>query len=264
MIYPSKAILPRHTTTRRFFRIAISSSTKVAHLLISVGNGLLPGGAQRTTDVMWRSFSSIPSSRDRAIDCDANPVSNNTGYKKFPDPSPVKGRPVRLEPCAPGASPSASTLASGSPKEGTGFPQYVWSAYARRRTRAISAQYVRRRGHNSQLSMRLASTLNCAAACVTSGLCSLRTALSSISCIFKIGSCATEKIVRSARRRSHPSHPTVETPFTVIKVNSPDCRNQTFPALRGKLGFRRSTLRTLATERKRFEGCIRSTFVPMG
>ena len=121
--YPSKAILPRHTTTRRRFRFAISSSTNAEQFRISIGKGLFPGGAHRTTDVMWRSLSRIPSSRDCAVGCDANPVSNNTGYRKFPDPSPVNGRPVRLEPCAPGASPSARTRASGSPNEGTGFPQ---------------------------------------------------------------------------------------------------------------------------------------------
>ena len=33
------------------------------------------------------------------------------------------GRPVRFEPCAPGASPITSTRALGSPKPGTGLPQ---------------------------------------------------------------------------------------------------------------------------------------------
>ena len=40
---------------------------------------------------------------------------------KFPEASPVNGRPVRLEPCAPGASPRMSTAALGSPKPGNGL-----------------------------------------------------------------------------------------------------------------------------------------------
>ena len=35
----------------------------------------------------------------------------------------VNMRPVRLAPCAPGASPTTSTRAPGSPKPGTGLPQ---------------------------------------------------------------------------------------------------------------------------------------------
>jgi len=35
----------------------------------------------------------------------------------------VNMRPVRFDPCAPGAKPRMSSLARGSPKEGTGFPQ---------------------------------------------------------------------------------------------------------------------------------------------
>jgi len=53
----------------------------------------------------------------------ANPVSWRTGYMKLPEASPVKGRPVRLEPWAPGARPRTITRALGSPKPGTGFPQ---------------------------------------------------------------------------------------------------------------------------------------------
>ena len=36
-------------------------------------------------------------------------------------------RPVRFEPCAPGARPIIRTRAAGSPNPGTGFPQYSWS-----------------------------------------------------------------------------------------------------------------------------------------
>jgi len=54
--------------------------------------------------------------------CEAKPASCSTGKRKFPDPSPVKGLPVRLEPCAPGASPSTSTRAFLSPKEAPACP----------------------------------------------------------------------------------------------------------------------------------------------
>ncbi len=52
---PSNPILPRHTITRRFASAAISSSRYGAHRAISSGNGLFPGGAQRTTDVIQAS-----------------------------------------------------------------------------------------------------------------------------------------------------------------------------------------------------------------
>lgn len=116
---------------------------------ISASDGLLPGGAQRTTELIQRPRKRIPSWRESAVGCEANPVWCKTGYRKFPEPSPVNGRPVRFDPCAPGAKPRASTRAFGSPNEGTGFPQYSHSAYARRRVRAISAQYVRNREQRS-------------------------------------------------------------------------------------------------------------------
>src|SRR5215469_15502680 len=59
-------------------------------------------------------------------------------------------RPVRLAPCAAGASPTIKTRAAGSPKEGTGLPQYVQSRKARRRAAAIREQCSRKRGHSSQ------------------------------------------------------------------------------------------------------------------
>ena len=66
--------------------------------------GLLSGGAQRTAAVMYRSFSVSPSLRSVALGWLANPVSYSTGYMNLPEASPVNGRPVRLEPCAPGRS----------------------------------------------------------------------------------------------------------------------------------------------------------------
>jgi len=53
----------------------------------------------------------------------ARPRSWRTGYMKLPEPSPVKGRPVRLAPWAPGARPRMRMRARGSPKPGTGRDQ---------------------------------------------------------------------------------------------------------------------------------------------
>lgn len=59
-------------------------------------------------------------------------------------------RPVLLAPCAPGASPTTSSRAAGSPNDGTGFPQYSWSRYARRLTLATSRQCATSRGQRVQ------------------------------------------------------------------------------------------------------------------
>ncbi len=124
---PIEGDRPRHTTTRRFASRPISRSSHGAQLRSSSGVGLLAGGAQRPTDVIQRSVSFMPSSRELATGCEAKPASYSTGNKKSPDPSPVNGLPVRFDPCAPGASPRARTRAWGSPNEGTGRPQYSQS-----------------------------------------------------------------------------------------------------------------------------------------
>ena len=112
---------------------------------------MLSGGAQRTAAVMYRSFNFMPSSRSMAVGWLANPVSYSTGYMKLPEASPVNGRPVRFEPWAPGASPMTSTRACGSPKPGTGFPQYSQLRYARRFTRATSWRYSTSLGQRVQV-----------------------------------------------------------------------------------------------------------------
>src|ERR1019366_8679333 len=60
-------------------------------------------------------------------------------------------RPVRLEPCAPGARSRIRIRAWGSPKEGTGCPQYSQSRKARRFTAAMRSQCSRKRGQRRQL-----------------------------------------------------------------------------------------------------------------
>src|SRR3984885_9472610 len=44
----------------------------------------------------------------------------SVAYRRSPAKSPVKGRPVRLAPCMPGARPTISSRPSGSPNAGTG------------------------------------------------------------------------------------------------------------------------------------------------
>ena len=70
----------------------------------------------------------------------ANPAACIARIRKSPEPSPVNTRPVRLAPCAAGASPSTSSRASGSPNPGTGRAQYVSSRCAAFFTCATRAQ----------------------------------------------------------------------------------------------------------------------------
>src|ERR1700722_431115 len=114
---------PRQTTTRSSDNSVISSSRKGAQFSSSERLGALSGGAQRTTELIQQFLSCMPSLRDTELGCEAKPVSWRTGYKKSPEPSPVNGRPVRLEPCAPGANPKTNKRAFSSPKEGTGLAQ---------------------------------------------------------------------------------------------------------------------------------------------
>src|SRR5665213_2561199 len=94
---------------------------------IFCGVGLSPGGAQRTTEPIQSLRSLRPSSRLMATGLEASPSSWRTGYMKSPEPSPVKGRPVRLAPWAPGARPRTRMRALRSPNPGTGLAQYSWS-----------------------------------------------------------------------------------------------------------------------------------------
>mgnify|MGYP003337234700 CR=1 FL=1 len=102
------------------------------HSAISLGSGLLPGGAHRTAQVIRVSRSSWPSRREELVSIFAKPLLNNERYNQSPELSPVKIRPVLFAPCAPGARPTITTLAFMGPKPVTGLPQYFWSAYARR------------------------------------------------------------------------------------------------------------------------------------
>ena len=93
----------------------------------------------------------MPSSREVALGCEAKPASWRTGNRKSPEPSPVKGRPVRLEPCAPGASPKRqhARVARRRRRE-RACPSTPNRRRRGWRTRATSAQYSRSRGQRSQ------------------------------------------------------------------------------------------------------------------
>ena len=66
-----------------------------------------------------------PSSRCSEDGWVAKPAAWSAPKSHVPLWSPVNMRPVRLPPCAAGASPTSSTRASGSPKPGSGRAQYV-------------------------------------------------------------------------------------------------------------------------------------------
>ena len=66
-------------------------------------------------------------------------------------------RPVRLPPCAAGASPRIAIAAAGSPKPGSGRPQYSSDANAARRSRATDSRHATSRGHRRQATISAAS-----------------------------------------------------------------------------------------------------------
>jgi len=129
------------------WRTFISAARKGKQLAISIGLGLLSGGAQRQTALIYTSFRVNPSSLFDEEGWLANPARCSAAYKKLPDESPVNMRPVRFEPCAPGASPTTNRRAWWSPNPGTGLPQYSQSRYALRRFRATSSRQATSRGH---------------------------------------------------------------------------------------------------------------------
>jgi len=103
-----------------------SSSSRASHgeqRASSSGRGAFPGGAQRAESVTHTPHSTSPSSRDTLRAWFASPARCSAAYRKSPDRSPVKTRPVRLPPCAAGARPTTASRARGSPHPGTGRAQ---------------------------------------------------------------------------------------------------------------------------------------------
>src|SRR5699024_1622098 len=80
----------------------------------------------------------------------ALPISYIARYNTSPERSPVNIRPVRFAPCAAGASPTIAIAASGSPKPGTGRPQYSSSRKAARLVCATSSRHSTSRGQAAQ------------------------------------------------------------------------------------------------------------------
>ena len=70
----------------------------------------------------------------------------------------MKLRPVRLAPCAAGASPTIRIRGRSAPKPGTGRPQYGSSANERRLVAATSSRQATSRGQARQTEMRASTS----------------------------------------------------------------------------------------------------------
>ena len=83
------------------------------HVSRSAGVGLLAGGAHRTAAATYASRSCSPSPARTDSGWFAKPVRCSDAKRKSPERSPVNTRPVRLPPCAAGASPTSSSAGVG-------------------------------------------------------------------------------------------------------------------------------------------------------
>jgi len=109
--------------------------------------GLSPGGTHLRTGVMYPRFRTNPSSRLVDVGWLANPTAYRQRIRNSADLSPVNTLPVRFPPCAAGANPTISNLASGDPYPVTGLPQYSQSRYCFRFSFAIRVRNATKRGH---------------------------------------------------------------------------------------------------------------------
>ncbi len=119
---PSNAILPRQTTTRNCVSNRISSSSHGAQFFSSSFVGLFPGGAHRPTDEIHISAQLHAVVAPRRLRLRGKSHSVQHRIQKIARSIAGKRSPRRFDPCAPGASPSASTRAFSSPNDGTGLP----------------------------------------------------------------------------------------------------------------------------------------------
>ena len=106
-----------------------------------------------------------PSSAATDVGCDAKPVRYSDANRKSPDRSPVKIRPVRLPPCAAGASPTTRTRAAGSPNPGSGRAQYRWPANRAGGSAAAASRHATSRGQTAGSADDLARRDRSAATC---------------------------------------------------------------------------------------------------
>ncbi len=105
----------------RSFGIALISAPRYfAQMVISSDFGSLSGSAHLTALVMRQSRKLMPSSALPLYSPCTKPNFVSVLNNMIPDLPPVKGRPVRLAPLPPGASPTISNGAFKLPKDGTG------------------------------------------------------------------------------------------------------------------------------------------------
>ncbi len=83
--------------------------------------GFIQGGRHLTAFVILQLMSLKPSPCASEFFLFEKPCLNNVSYKIIPAWSPVKGLPVLLAPCKPGAKPTIKSLTSFAPKAGTGL-----------------------------------------------------------------------------------------------------------------------------------------------
>src|SRR5436190_6218847 len=130
--------------TLTFGKVSNSDFRNWRQVLISDGSGLFCGGTQRTELAMRQSTNSSVSSARSSYTPLARPCLSKVAYSRSPAQSPVKGRPVRLAPCSPGASPAINRRAVSGPKLGTGSLNQ--SGYLRR----LSCRNACSRGQSGQ------------------------------------------------------------------------------------------------------------------
>ncbi len=101
--------------------LRVRHSGKALQARISAGSGLLAGGRHFTALVMRQSGSAQPVVRGHRLRRGwQSRCACRVWYSRMPAWSPVNGRPVRLAPCSPGASPTISSRGRASPKGATG------------------------------------------------------------------------------------------------------------------------------------------------
>ncbi len=128
----------------------VSSSSRLNHapqVRFSVAVGLFSGGAQCTGETILTPLSRRPSAACLVVPWLARPARCSAAMIQSPERSPVNILPVRFPPCAAGANPTTSRCGLGSPKEGTGRPQYGSVANARRFSAATRSRHRTSLGH---------------------------------------------------------------------------------------------------------------------
>ena len=152
------------TRTGRATR-ANSAASQGAQVSRSVTEGLFSGGAHRTAATILAPISRWPSPAAVDVGSAASPHRCSEANRTSPLRSPVKIRPVRLPPCAAGASPRISTpglvVAPAGHRAG---PSTARCARTRRLTRGHLLPPVTSRGQARQTDCRAVSSARLPAA----------------------------------------------------------------------------------------------------